>query len=328
MKRLSVLHRVLDTINEYGLLRNDFRVLVGISGGADSVCLLDLLRLIAPRFNLWLSAIHINHQLRSTAIRDEIFVRELAKSWGIKLTVVRVNTSAYAQRKKMGLEEAARELRYYHYQRWAAKLGCDVVALGHNADDNLETVIYNLVRGSARRGVAGIPIARDIFIRPLLKVTRRAIRDYLKARSLEWIEDETNQDTRFMRNLIRLQVVPVLEKINPAVQENVLRSCELLRSEDDFLDTLAGRILQKISRSDQSRVSIDIKRFNRYNIVLKRRIIRLLLPEIDAAGVERVLDLVGRKCAGSHQLITNITLKVGRELVEITKKGRGTVDAG
>jgi tRNA(Ile)-lysidine synthase len=239
-----------------------------------------------------------------------------------------VNTCAYARRKKLGLEEAARELRYYHYRRWAAKSSCDVVALGHTADDNLETVIYNLVRGSGRRGLGGIPIVRDIFIRPLLKVTRRSVRDYLQARSIEWIEDETNDDPRFMRNLIRHQVVPVLEKINPAVRENVLRTCELLNAEDDFLNLLAELALQKIRQRNFPQVSIDINRFNRYNIVLRRRIIKLLIPEIDATGVERVLDLVSRSCTGSHQLKTGITLRIGKKLMEITKKARRSWDAG
>lgn len=328
MKRLSVLHQFLDTVNEYNLLRKNYRILVGISGGADSVCLLDLLNIVTPRFNLELWAIHINHQLRPEAQRDETFVRKLVGSWGIPLKVVKVNTLAFGRRHKIGIEEAARQLRYYYYQRIAKKLKCDAVALGHTADDNLETVIYHLVRGSGRRGLGGIPFIRNIFIRPLLKITRRAVRDYLTARSIEWIEDESNQDTKFIRNLIRLQVVPVLEKINPSVRENVLRSCELLRTEDSFLDSLAERALKKIYLlSSRNQPTIDINRFNRYNLVLKRRIIKLLIPEIDANGVERVLDLISRKCAGSHHLKMGTVIRINENLMEIVNICRRSTGA-
>lgn len=323
-----MVHQFLDTVNEYGLLKKNYRVLVGISGGADSVCLLDLLRLVAPKFNLHLQGIHINHQIRANAERDESFVRKLSQSWGIGLTVVTVDAIDYARRHKLGLEEGARYLRYHHYRRVARIMNCDVVALGHTADDNLETVIYNLVRGSGRRGIGGIPVSREIFIRPLLKVTRQAVRDYLRSRSVEWIEDESNEDTRFTRNLIRLQVVPLLEQINPSVRENVLRSCELLNAEDVFLDSLATQALNKISRVNANQILIDIPKFIRYNIVLKRRIIKLLVPEIDAAGIERILDLVTRGCQGRHQLKANVLIGINKNLMHISKTGRRlSVDA-
>ncbi len=320
MDKLSVVHRFIDTIEEYQLLKEDGHVLAGISGGADSVCLLDLLRLIAPRYKLRISGIHINHGIRVNADQDEMFVRNLTQQWDIRLVVVKVDTPSFARKHRMSLETAARHLRYLHYQRTAKRLACDKVALGHTADDNLETVIYNLARGAGLRGLCGIPVHRDIFIRPLIKITRKEIRSYLEARSLKWVEDETNTDVRYTRNLIRLQIIPAMEKINPAVRENVLRTGELLRSEDCFLETLAQKALNRIGKFSSKRVLIDIKRFNSYNLVLRRRIIKLIAPEVSSDHVERILDLITRKCHGSHCIQAGIVVRICDEGAEITRK--------
>ncbi len=310
MKRLSVLHQFLDTVKGYNLIEEKSRVLIGVSGGADSVGLADLLKLVREKWQLELFAIHINHRLRSTAQQDEDFVRELMTEWQIPLTVVRVNVADYARRHKLGIEAAGRKLRYYHYQRVARKLDCQRVALGHNADDNLETVILNLVRGAGMRGVAGIPIWRGIFVRPLLKLRREAIRSYLQAREIKWMEDETNQDERFMRNIIRQEVVPVLERINPAAVENVSRGTEIIAAEDLFLDFLATRILERIAKFSGRWATIDIEEFNSYNNVLKRRMLRQLFPELDAEMITGVIALIEKRKRGMYHLKGTLALTI------------------
>lgn len=310
MKRLSVLPQFFDTVKRYNLLRENSRVLIGVSGGADSVCLTDLLRLVVPKFKLQLFGVHINHGLRETAVRDEEFVREFLGRWEIDLTAVKVDVPGYARRHKLNLEEAGRRLRYYHYQRVAKRLGCDRVALGHNADDNLETVLLNLVRGAGARGVAGIPIERGIFIRPLLDIEREAIRAHLRARGINWVEDETNDDLRFSRNLLRHQVVSVLKRLNPAVVANVRRSAEIIGAEDIFLDLLASQALREVAKRKKGWLWIDIDKFNSYNNVLKRRMVKQILPTLDFAGTERVLYLCEHRCYGRHQLQAGVEINV------------------
>lgn len=310
VKRLSVLHQFLDTVKRYNLLKEKDRVLIGVSGGADSVCLTDLLRLVVPKFQLQLFGVHINHGLRETAVRDERFVKELLANWGIALTVVKVDVAGYAQRHKLSLEEAGRRLRYYHYERVAKRLRCERVALGHNADDNLETVLLNLVRGAGARGLAGIPIARGIFIRPLLDIEREPIRAHLKARGIEWVEDETNEDLRFSRNLLRHQVVPVLKQLNPAVVANVRRSAEIVGAEDKFLDLLATNSQREVAKRKKGWLCIDIDKFNSYNIVLRRRMIKNILPGLDAIGTERLLYLCEHRCYGRHQLQAGVEIEL------------------
>ncbi len=303
------------------------RILIGISGGADSVCLLDLFRVVAKKWRFELFGIHINHQLRRNAVRDEQFVKQLLDLWGIPLTVVRVNVPAYARRNKLGVEDAARQLRYKNYYRIAKRLRCNRVALGHNADDNLETIILNLIRGAGLRGLSGIPIRRDIFIRPLLKIRRDAIRDYLRARAIDWVEDETNEDVKFRRNLIRQEVVPVLKRLNPALADTVARSAAIIGVEDSFLDFLATRVLEKIAHSELRQVLIDINEFNSYNTVLKRRMVKVLLPQIDADATDRLIFLMERGKGGEYLLPGGIEVEIRRGVLKVPVFRQRILDA-
>jgi tRNA(Ile)-lysidine synthase len=327
VKRVSVLHQFLDTVEQYRLVEPGERVLIGVSGGADSICLLDLFRVVAKRWRLELFAVHINHQLRQTAERDERFVKDLLESWGVNLSVVKVDVTNYAYRHKLGIEEAARALRYQRYYRVAKQLKCNRVALGHNADDNLETVILNLIRGAGLRGLSGIPLRRDIFIRPLLRVRRDAIRNYLRAREINWVEDETNEDVRFRRNMVRQEVIPVLKRINPAVVENVARGAAIIAAEDMFLDFLATRVLEKVSRGVARRVIIDNQEFNSYNNVLKRRMIKVLLPQIDADATERLIFLIERNKGGRHQLTQGVEVEIKKGVTTVPVFRQRTFDA-
>ena len=158
--KLSVPGRFFATVKEHDLLPESASVLAAVSGGADSVCLLDLLRLAQSRFKLTLAAFHLNHGLRDSAARDEEFVRKLCREWRVELVVARADVARHAKRHKMGIEEAGRELRYQHLERVARKLKYTVIALGHTANDNLETMLLNLARGAGPRGLAGIPVQR------------------------------------------------------------------------------------------------------------------------------------------------------------------------
>ncbi len=293
-RRASVYGCFLQTVERYHLFPPESKVLVAVSGGPDSVCLLDLLRIFAPERKILLIGFHLNHRLRETARRDETFVRGL---FGTEpLVVVRADVRRYAQRHGLGIEEAARFVRYRHMERIAGKMGCTRVALGHNANDNLETMLFNLARGAGLSGLAGIPVQRGIFVRPLLDLEREDIVRYLRARGLDWVEDETNKDIAFKRNLLRLQVVPALKTVNPEVVTNARRASVLLRDEDDFLDALARAALERVAKVSRNRVSVDCRVFEEYNRCLKRRIVRILIPGLDADAVERVVAFLEPDC--------------------------------
>ncbi len=289
--RLSVLGTFLDTVEYYGLLSCGDRVLVAVSGGADSVGLLDLLNLVQERYELTLTGFHLNHGLRPTAARDQEFVSDLFRGLGIELVVSRARVRLFARRHKLGLEEAGRVLRYRHMLRVARLKECNRIALGHTANDNLETILLNLCRGTGPSGLAGIPVCRDRFIRPLIDIARPALEQHLRVRGIQWVEDQSNQDLDFRRNLVRHRVVPVLEQVNPRVVAHARRAAQLLDDENRLLDRIAAQAAVKCSQRRRRSVRIDTVRFRNYNTVLKRRVVRHLLPGLDSEDVESIIRL-------------------------------------
>jgi tRNA(Ile)-lysidine synthase len=224
-------------------IRNDLLepgkpILVALSGGADSVCLLHVLLDLKIR----LEACHVNHKLRGEASdNDEQFVRELCAKLGIKLHVREIDVKA-RQKKHQSLEEAAREARYAYFEEIGAN---SLIATAHTADDNVETVLLNLVRGTGLRGLCGIPPVRGNIIRPLIEVTREEVEAYLKEKGVEFITDETNFSDEFTRNNLRLNVIPLLEKINPVLNVRTTRMCESLRLDEEYLHEIAVCALER-----------------------------------------------------------------------------------
>jgi len=333
-RKLSVLGRFFATVKEYDLLPEGSSVLAAVSGGADSVCLLDLLRLAQPRLKLKLAAFHLNHGLRESATRDESFVRKLCRDWRIDLVVARADVAGYAKGHRLGIEEAGRELRYRRMERTARRLGCQVVALGHTANDNLETMLLNLARGAGPRGLAGIPVRRSAdsnhqdakaqrsritFVRPLIDIERDRLEQHLRARGIEWVEDESNLDVNYRRNLVRRQVVPALVKLNAGAVLNARRAAQLISQEGDFLDGLAEAAARDVTESDERRVRIDLLRFKGYNICLRRRILKLVLPELDSHAVEGVLEFCNRDKGGKLTLTRGVRAHRRRGMIEFER---------
>lgn len=311
----SAYGRFLETVRAEGLLESGSRVLVALSGGADSVCLLDLLLAARRELDIEVLAMHVNHGLRADAASDEAAVRRLCGERDVSLTVARRDVRRVARTRGLSLEEAGREVRYEALERAARRLGCTCVALGHNAEDNLETILLNIARGTGPAGVAGIPVRRGIFIRPLLDIDRESIRRHLVGRGIEWVEDESNRDPAFRRNLVRLQALPALVAVNPAAASNARRLSRTLAAEDRYLDSRARECLDAVlCRPGRSRV--DIVKLGRYDDVLQRRALRLLFPALDMAAVDRALELARGRPGRSADLGCGIRARrVGAELV-------------
>lgn len=246
------------------------KVLVALSGGADSVMLLHYLSGIE---GLEVVAAHYNHCLRGAeSDRDELFVKSLCKKMGIKCLVGRGDVAAFACNSGMGIEEAARTLRYEFLSETGKREGCNAVATAHNADDNAETVLLNMARGTGLKGLCGIPPVRGNFIRPLLQISRAEIEEYLAEQGLEHIEDSSNATDDYNRNRIRHHVSPVLRQINPAFVENVARMTETLREDEDyFLDEALKFCTEKCSDDG----SLPVSELMALPISIRMRVIRL-----------------------------------------------------
>lgn len=222
MKRHRTVQAVVGTIRRHGLLpEGSVRVVVGLSGGPDSVALAAILRELAGgrRYRSELVLAHLNHGLRPSARRDEAFVRQLADAWTLPVVIRSAAIGREAKVAGVGIEEAARRARYAFLDEVAREAGAPIVAVGHHLDDQAETVLMNVLRGSAIRGLAGMPIRRPLapgspatLIRPLLEVSREEILSYLAARHLAFMDDETNRSPAMLRNRLRHELLPLVER--------------------------------------------------------------------------------------------------------------------
>ncbi len=275
-------------------------VLAAVSGGADSVCMLHLLVRRAEETGMRVCAAHYEHGIRGAeALRDAVFVERLCRGLGVELAVEHGDVPAYAAAHRLGTEEAARELRYKFLAAAAARMGCRYIATAHNADDNAETVVFNLARGSGMKGLCGIPPQRDGVIRPLLAVTRAEIEAYLAANALDHVEDSTNARDEYSRNLIRHAVMPPLRRINPGFAAACARTAELLRRDEDFIDGAVRRFLAEHFDGE----SVDAAALAALHPAVSSRAVRALWERsLDMAHVDALLALAGGEGLGYADL--------------------------
>ena len=218
-------------------------ILCAVSGGRDSVCLLDCLWKLGRARDFRVAAAHLNHGMRPTAQRDEDLVRALCAERNIPFYTETVDVYALCAVWHLTVEETGRRARYDFLRRTADALAADFIATAHHRDDQAETVLLQLLRGTGPQGLAGIPPVRDGIIRPLLDTPRAAIDDYIAQNRLPYVTDETNLDTHYARNRLRLDIMPQLRAINPAAAAHIARTADILRAENDLLDAQAAALL-------------------------------------------------------------------------------------
>ncbi len=233
--------KIKETLRKYNMISPGEHVLCALSGGVDSSVLLRVLVSLQDEFSLKISAAHLNHMLRGEdAMRDERFAGELCKELGVELVCERCDVASEAESSGESLETAARRVRYNFLSRAKKALGADKIATAHNANDNLETMLLNLTRGSGIDGMCGIPHVRDDIIRPMLGVTRAEIESFAKEHGISFCEDATNAEVEYSRNKLRHLVVPVLLDINEKAVENAYRASSIMSGEVEVLESLAA----------------------------------------------------------------------------------------
>jgi tRNA(Ile)-lysidine synthase len=243
-------NRFRKSLVQSGCIPAGSRVLVAVSGGADSVALLFLLHHAADTIGLSLEAAHLDHALRDTSCTDARFVEQLCADLGVSLTIERQDVAGIARQRKGNLEEVAREVRLDFLERTAQARNCHLIALGHHADDQAETFLLRLLRGAGTTGLAGMRMVNGSVVRPLLPFRRADLLAYLKSKKVAWREDESNLDQAFTRNRIRHHLLPVLEGFNPNISSQLAGLCEQMRQDDDFW---AGLVAQELARCGQWR---------------------------------------------------------------------------
>ena len=279
----------LDIIKEYDMLPRGARVLCAVSGGADSMCLLHLLFTGREELGIEVFAAHYEHGLRGAeALRDADFVSAWCARRGIDCAVEHGDAALYARENGLGTEEAARELRYAFLRRAAEKFSCGRIATAHNADDNTETMIFNLCRGSGAAGLRGIPPVRGELIRPLLGCTRADIEKYNVENCIEHVEDSSNLSDDYSRNLIRHRVMPALRELNPELSAAAGRASRLLREDERCLDALAEEFIRRFFDGE----SLPQEELSRLPEAVASRAVRRLCPRsLALKHVDAVLAL-------------------------------------
>ena len=301
--RTELLKRAPPTV----LPRAGQRVLCAVSGGLDSMCLLHMLEAWCEERGGQVVAAHFNHRLRTRADRDEEFVRETCESWGIPLTVGRGDVGEHARREGLSTEEAARNLRYAFLRRAAAEAGCKRVYTAHHADDNAETILLNLIRGTGLAGLTGMDWERDGLCRPLLGVTREELEAYAAEWKIPHIEDATNADPEAAaRNLLRLQVMPLLKELNPRAVEHICGTARRLRGVDRSLEQDAAARTAHVE-VQEGRVTLSMESLAAAPAAVRPRMLLRLFDllgvgrkDVGAAHLEALMDLARRTAWGKE----------------------------
>lgn len=267
-----MLRQILDTIRKYNMLEAGDEVIAALSGGADSVCLLLALIELRETLDIKVSAIHVNHCLRGEeSMRDEDFCRDLCKKHDIPFIFGRFDVKNEAIRRKQSVEQAARNIRYEFF---AQHSDGRKLATAHNANDNTETIIFNLARGTGIKGIAGIPPVRDNIIRPLLEITRQQIEKYLSEQGQSFVTDSTNLTDDYTRNRIRHNVIPALQQINPSLFKTISSDSNNFRIDNSYMEEQAETEYRK-RLADHS----SLTELASLHTALRRRCISMLLSE-------------------------------------------------
>ena len=279
---LNKIEKFMDTNH---MISDGEHIIVGVSGGADSVCLLAVLKELAHKRKFELEALHVNHLLRgSEADSDAAYVGKLCEAWGITLHSVSCDVAGYAKEYHMSLEEAGRKLRYEELQRRAGRYEQAKIAVAHHQDDQAETVLYQMLRGSSLKGAGGIRPVRGNIIRPLLCVTRREIESYLQDRNIVFCVDKTNLEVDYARNKLRNVVIPYLTKeINKESVSNLNHLAGDLQEGYDYICAQAQKIFDEAVKKEH-RISFLAERLMETPSVLRRETIRMALEELSGTS--------------------------------------------
>ena len=274
---------IIKTINKHSMLKGGETVLVGLSGGPDSVCLLTVLHRIKDDFHLTIRAVYVDHNLRPGETPSEIaFCRDICGKMNVDFRVKSVDVKGYVKTYKLNKQEAARELRYKAFYEAAQETSADKIALAHNADDQAETVFMRLVRGTGPSGLTGIPAKRGALIRPLIEIERGEIEDFLESEHIRSIIDSSNLQTDYFRNRFRLMIMPELKKMNPGLIQSVNRTVSILQEEERYLGIIVTKTLMKmISRKTEKRIELFLSPMEAMDIVILRRVLRRAVNETE-----------------------------------------------
>lgn len=305
--------KVKNTIEKYNLLSSVETVAVGVSGGADSMCLLNILVSLSAEYGFTVKAVHLNHNIRGEeALRDENFVRSYCEKKGIDLTVFSEDIKALSKQMGVGEEECGRIVRY----RCFDKMNCDAVAVAHSLSDSIETMLFNLSRGTTLKGLCGIPAKREPnIIRPLIECSRKEIEDYCEINCVPYITDSSNLSDEYMRNHIRHHLIPNIAKINEGYENNIARCAFSLSEDEDYLSSESRKLLSE-SECDGGYINSTLQKAHP---AIRKRALSLILKSKMPKSVENrhveLFDEIVMKSGGKIEIGTDLYISVKGDII-------------
>ena len=317
--------KVFETIQKYNLIQRGDRIVVAVSGGPDSICLLDILNKIKNK-NCQLNpepmaifVAHVNHMIRKEACEDEAFVRDYCEKNGIEFFSKSIDVEKFANNNKMGTEEAGRFVRYEFFDEVAKKVGANKIAIAHNKNDSAETIIMNILRGTGVSGLKGIePIKNNKYIRPLINCKREEIENYCEKNNLNPRIDKTNFENVYTRNKVRNIVIPYIKKeFNSNIVETITRLSELVKEDDDFIQNIVKEKYNDLCLGEEEKeIILNLKKFNLEEKVIKSKILLYTITRLmgNTQGVYKIhIEDIIKLCennVGNKFLTPNKNIKI------------------
>lgn len=303
------------------LIKDGDKIVLGVSGGPDSMCMLDMMRELKEEKNIdfKIYVAHINHMIRKEAIDDEKYVQDYCKKYNIEFYVKRADVQKIANDKKIGTEEAGRKVRYAFFEEVLQKTGSNKIAIAHNKNDKIETIIMHLLRGSGLSGLKGIePIRDNKYIRPLLECEREEIEQYCEKKNLHPRIDKTNFENEYTRNKIRNIVIPYIKKeFNPNIIQTLSRLSEVAKDESNYVELQTQKAYNKllIEKTDKQ-IVLNLKKFNQEENVIQKRLVLKSIKDLNGSTdrIEKIhIEDIVKLCnnnVGNKYLTPNKNLKV------------------
>lgn len=301
--------QVYNCIKKYKLINEDDKLVIGVSGGPDSICVLHVLNSLKEKLKIQIYVAHINHMIREEADSETGYVQEFCEKLGIDCFIKKVDVVEYAKNNKIGTEEAGRVIRYDFFNEVAKKVSATKIVTAHNNNDKAETVLLNILRGSGISGLKGIePIRDNKYIRPLIETTRQDIEEYCKKNNLNPKIDKTNLESIYKRNKIRNDLIPYIQKeFNPNFLKTINRLSEVATEENEYMEKITRQNFDEIctrehlqyEEDNQNQIILDLKKFNNLELVIKRRIILYTISKVvgNTIGIEKVnIDEIIKLC--------------------------------
>lgn len=331
----NIYEKILNTIQEYKLIQNDDKIVLGISGGPDSMCMLDILNnmkrnqlieankrknheIILPVINFEIVVAHINHMIRREASEDEQYVKDYCQKNKIEFYSKSIDVQKLANNNKIGTEEAGRKARYDFFDEVAKKTNANKIAIAHNKNDKIETIIMHVLRGSGIKGLIGIEPKRDIYIRPLIECERTEIEKYCEEEKLKPRIDKTNFENEYTRNKIRNIAIPYIkEEFNPNIINTLERLSNLVCEEEEYMEKQVEKTYKDILIEEKEKqIELDLKKFNSNEKVIKSRVILYTITRLfgNSKGIEKIhIEDIIKLCQnniGNKFLIPNKKIKI------------------